>query len=536
MALISLTLVTPASTLQPANYLYLCLYSPYELAARRQGITMMDHASQAVKPNQRHLCARAILWLCCTLFLSACQDSQPLSLLEKIQHSGELVVATQTGPTTFYKSLDQFTGFEYELAQQFADFLGVKLRLVTFSNVGELLSAVESEKVHFAAAGITITPERAQNFRFSTSYQEASQTLVYKKKNGHPKNLDGLKGGKLIVLANSSHAESLARLKENHQNIQWEELEDGTVLDMLNMINDGKAQYTVLDSNLFDIHRDLFPELRSAFNVKDWEPLAWAFPPTQDMSLYLTAEQFFNKVEADGALEEQLERFYGHRSFDYVGARTFIKHRDTRLPSYEKDFKDAAKDLNVDWRLLAAIGYQESLWNPNAISPTGVRGLMMLTHKTAGEMGVKNRRDAQESISGGSHYFKKLYKRLPASIQEPHRTWFALAAYNTGYGHLQDARHLAKLQTLDPDNWFDVKKMLPLLKKPEYYTKTKYGYARGGAQSVVYVENIRRYYDTLVWANERDLIDSGLPSQHALAMNEYPINLKQTEKTTLQNL
>ena len=459
---------------------------------------------------------RALTLLILMVVLSACQPQK--SLLESIQRQGELVVATRVGPTTYYQELDQYTGFEYELSKQFADYLGVRLKVVTYKDLGELLSALKNGDVHFAAAGLTITKERAQEFRFTSPYQQVSQKVIYQKGTPKPSNVQELSQGSLVVIANSSHSEHLQRLNDNHNKITWSEKSNSTMLSMLNLVNGGQAAYTIVDSNVFDLHRDIFPELKSAFNIKDWEPLAWAFPPTADTTLYTAAENFFNKINEDGSLEEQKERFYGHRDFDYVGARTFIAHIDSRLSRYEEDFKNVANELDIDWRLLAAVGYQESLWNPNAISPTGVRGLMMLTQRTAKEMGISNRRDPKQSIDGGANYLKKLYNRLPKDISEPHRTWFALAAYNTGYGHVQDARILTKQQGKDHNNWFEVKTHLLLLKKREYYQHARHGYARGAGQSILYVKNIRRYYDSLVWATEKST-DHYVPvPQTSLAM------------------
>lgn len=459
---------------------------------------------------------QALAVLALALVLMACQPEK--SLLKSVQHQGELIVATRVGPTTYYQELDQYTGFEYELSKQFADYLGVRLKVVTYKDLGELLNDLKNGSVHYAAAGLTITKERAQEYRFTSPYQQVSQKVIYQKGTHKPHDINDLNDGSLVVMANSSHSEWLSRLNNNHNKITWTEKSNSTMLSMLNLVNDGQAAYTIVDSNIFDLHRSIFPELKSAFNIKDWEPIAWAFPPTPDTSLYAAAENFFNKINEDGSLEEQKERFYGHRGFDYVGARTFLAHMDSRLPRYEEDFKAIANELDIDWRLLAALGYQESLWNPNAISPTGVRGLMMLTQRTAKEMGIKNRRNAKQSITGGAGYFKKLYNRLPESIEEPHRTWFALAAYNTGFGHIQDARVLTEQKGANSDNWFDVKPHLMLLKKREYYKHARHGYARGAGQSILYVKNIRRYYDSLVWATEKSA-DRYIPApQTTLAM------------------
>lgn len=452
------------------------------------------------------------------LLVPACQPALPL--LEKVKQQGELIVATQTGPTMYYRELDRDTGFEFELAKSFADFLGVELKIRTFSDLGELLDAVRRGEVHVAAAGLTVTEQRSREFRFSSPYQQITQQLLYHSSQSRPDSIEDLIGKKLVVIANSSHSENLNQLKQQHPDLTWEEKHNRSALALLNMINDGQADYAVLDSNVFNTYRDVFPELRSSFEVKGPEPLAWAFSGSEDGSLFTMAELFFNDANESGALEELRIRFFGHREFDYVGARAFLSHLDSRLVKYEEPFKEVAKELNIDWRLLAAIGYQESLWNPNAISPTGVRGIMMLTLRTAKEMGVANRRDAEQSIDGGARYFKKLYKRLPVSVDEPNRTWFALAAYNVGYGHLMDARRLAKSDGLDPNNWFDVREKLPLLLKREHYSKTRHGYARSGAQSVAYVRNIRRYYDALVWATERDLNRYTPAPQNLVAMRD----------------
>ena len=297
------------------------------------------------------------------LGISACQ--QEVSLLESIKQRGELIVATQVGPTTYYAELDQYTGFEFELSKQFANYLGVQLKIITYKDLGELLNAVKLGQVHFAAAGLTITKERASDFRFTSPYQQVSQKVIYQKGTRKPNTIQDLAGEPLIVMANSSHSEHLRRLKDNHNHIEWKEKHNSSMLSMLNMVNDQQATFTVVDSNTFDLYRPIFPELKAAFNIKDWEPTAWAFPPTPDKSLYAAAERFFTKIKEDGSLEEQKVRFYGHRDFDYVGARTFIRHMDSRLPQYEEDFKTIANAIDVDWRLLAAIGYQESLWNPN---------------------------------------------------------------------------------------------------------------------------------------------------------------------------
>ena len=171
-------------------------------------------------------------------------------------------------------------------------------------------------------------------------------------------------------------------------------------------------------------------------------------------------------------------------------------------------FKQAADKYELDWKLLAAIGYQESHWDPEAVSPTGVKGLMMLTQVTADSMGVDNREDPKQSIPAGARYFKRLHKRLK-SIQEPDRTWFALAAYNVGYGHLLDARRIVRRQGGNPDRWVDIKEALPLLAQRKWFSQVPHGYARGW-EPVQYVSNVRNYLGTLNWLTLDQRFD-GMP-------------------------
>jgi membrane-bound lytic murein transglycosylase F len=169
----------------------------------------------------------------------------------------------------------------------------------------------------------------------------------------------------------------------------------------------------------------------------------------------------------------------------------------------------------MDWHLLAAVAYQESHWNPKAKSPTGVRGLMMLTLSTAKEMNVENRLDAAQSLKGGAAYLLKLKARLPQRILDPDRTLFALAAYNVGFGHLEDARVLTVRAGKNPDHWEDVRAHLPLLSKKEFYSTVKYGYARGG-EPVLYVDNIQ-YYKTYLQLYS-------LSRQDPVLDNEYEVD------------
>jgi len=388
------------------------------------------------------------------------------------------------------------------MAKMFADELGVELILLIPDSFDDLLKKISDNSAHIAAAGLTITKDREKIYRFGPAYQEISEQLVYNVENRRPKNLSQLDGGALEVVANSSHEEKLTYLKEEFPNLNWKSHHTLESEELLQMVSDNIIEYTIADSNELSLNQRFLINLRVAFDISEKQSLAWALPKTDDNSLYLEVLKFFKKIKENGELTRLIERNYGHvEDFDYVGTKIFRRHIETRLPRYQPFFEQAAAKYNLDWRLIAAMGYQESHWDPEAVSPTGVRGIMMLTLKTAKDLNIKDRLDPKSSIYGGAKYFKRTHKRINKKITEPDRTWMAMAAYNIGYYHLQDARQITRKLNKDPNRWIDVKQALPLLATKKWYKKTRYGYARGW-ESVQYVENIRSYYDILKWVDE----------------------------------
>jgi len=429
-------------------------------------------------------------------FLIACGDAQPH--LEKIRERGELLVISRYGPTTYYVKGDTLAGFEYELAQRFADFLNVRLKIITPDNLGDILDFIAQGKADIAAAGLTITPERKDLIRFGPVYQEVTQQLIYRQGIKRPKSLTKLADGNLEVVAHSSHVEQLNSHKEDIPDLNWTENHDLDSSGLLELVQLELIDYTISDSNEMAANRTLFPELRVAFDISEPQPLAWAMPLSEDGTLYKEMATFFELMEESGDLDRLIEKYYGHiRRFDYFDTRAIHRRILTHLPQYQSLFEKAAEKTGFDWRLLAAISYQESHWDPQAVSSTGVKGLMMLTQSTAKQMKIVDREDPEQSIQAGAAYLASIHERLPEDIAEPDKTWLALASYNIGLGHLEDARVLTEQNGGNPDLWSDVRKYLPLLSKRKWYSQTRHGYARGG-EPVRYIENIRRYYDILL--------------------------------------
>ncbi len=430
----------------------------------------------------------------------------PQNQLEKIKHSGILKVLTRIDPTTYYKNTDGYTGLESDLIKLFAEHLGVKVEFIIPNTFAEILTGIAENKADIAAAGLTITPHRAQKMRFSPSYYEITEQLIYRSGNPRPKNVANLTEGIIEVTEGTSHVNTLNDLKKTAPDLTWSVNRELDTNGLLYLVNEGLIDYTIADSNQVLLVRRYYPELNIAFNLTKPLQLAWAMGLSNDNSLFDEVARFFAHIKKNNTLAQLIEKHYGHAStLNYVDNCTFRQHRKSRLPLYQKYFAAAAEQYKIDWRLLAAIGYQESHWQDNAISPTGVEGIMMLTNDTANFLKIKNRKDPVQSIEGGARFFQQRIKLLDDTIPEPDRTWLALASYNVGMGHLYDARILTKQQGGDPDKWIDVKQYLPLLADEKWHRKTKYGYARGN-EPVQYVENIRGYYDLLVWLTEENQI------------------------------
>jgi membrane-bound lytic murein transglycosylase F len=450
--------------------------------------------------------------------------------LDRVVQRGELVVVSRNGPATYFEDKGGPAGFEYALASRFAEELGVKLRMEVRQDIGDILQSIRRGQADFAAAGLTITPVRQESFRFSLPYADIQSQVIYLSGTSRPREVADLYNKRLVVLAHSSHAEGLRQLQSEYPDLRWEEIGDAEPQDLMDMVTSGTATFALLDSNEFVAIRSFYPKLRVGFDIAAEGQLAWVFSLNRASDrLRLKADAFFAAIHADGSLEQLKEQHFGHAwGVTQVDSQTFSRRMRNRLPKYESKIRATADEYQLDWHMLAAIAYQESHWNPYARSPTGVRGMMMLTLNTALEMGVENRLDPTQSLRGGARYFKKIMRLLPGDIHEPDRTWFALAAYNIGRGHLEDARVITERQGGDAHLWADVKQRLPLLQKSKYYRRTKHGYARG-SEPVTYVKNIRHYYNILAW---QDINKNSPPAP--ISVDEFlPDILKTTRLSVL---
>ena len=445
---------------------------------------------------------RVLLIIILASLIGTC--STPPPLLDQILETGELRVVTRSSPTSYSISPDGPTGPEYDLVRAFAEELGVTLLMESVDSVSEIIPLILSGQAHMAAAGLTVTDSRREYLHFGHPYESVDVHLIYKLGTGRPRSIEDILDRSIEIVASSSHVDILEELKLDYPELTWTENADVEFADLLTKVAMGEVDLTVADSPDFNIQRHFYPDLRVALDLYVDDQIAWAFPRRNADSLLSRADDFLISADRAGMLDRVHDRYYGHtKKYDYVGTRNFIRHYESRLPRYRAMFEQAGEEWGVDWRLLAAIGYQESHWRAGAVSPTGVRGIMMLTEATADYLGIDDREDPANSIAGGAQYFARQTERVADTVGEPDRTWMALASYNVGFNHVKDARMIVEWQGGDPDTWIDLSAALPLLAQRKWYSQVPYGYARGW-EPVLYVNNIRAYYNILIWLTEQE--------------------------------
>lgn len=420
--------------------------------------------------------------------------------LQEIRDSGVLHVLMRNSPTTYFEDRLGPAGFEYELAERFAKHLGVQLQIETQPSIDGIYENLQRGRADMAAAGLAVTPKRSQEVQFGPGYLDIEPLVLTHNDSLTPSVLSDLRNARVHVLAGSNAAEYLQAHRETIPDLQWQESKDLETIDLLEQLDNREIDATIIDSNEYAANKAFYREVRIAFKLGTSAQLAWAFAKDpRNQRLLQEANKFFEQMKANGELSQLIERYYTTSADnDRYDVDTFTTNLQKTLPKYQDIFEQVAEDFDMDWRLLAAISYAESEWKPTATSPTGVRGMMMLTNATAKEVGVTNRIDPLQSLRGGARYLKSILQDLPKNITDDDRLWFALATYNIGYGHVQDARIIAERLGKDPNKWADLKETLPLLQKSQYYEKTKNGYARG-REPVRYVQNVRYYYNLLTW-------------------------------------
>jgi membrane-bound lytic murein transglycosylase F len=422
---------------------------------------------------------------------------EPAKPVPPIAQAGELVVLTVNGPATYFEDAQGLpSGFEYDLVTLFARELGVKATWIVTDNPANVDRILRAKGAHLAAAALPRHFDFPGGLAWGPSYFTTQHEIVGRTSEPKPRSLEQIAGKRIGVIDESVGDYLLSAIPKLNVPIERLPPETSTA-DLLGAVAKGDLDYALVESNRFTLARRFFPQIDVAFNVGKPLEYAWLVSAVDKKRILAAAGPFFERLRKDGTLKRLVDRYYGHAAkFTAIDSEALLEKIGTQLPRLRPYFEEAERVSGIDWRLIAAIGYQESHWDASATSPTGVRGLMMLTDETADRLQVKNRLDPRESILGGARYFALLKESIQARIPEPDRTFLALGAYNQGIGHLEDARIVAQKSGFNPDKWQDVRQVLPRLADPDTFQALQHGYARG-FEAVQFVDSVRNYYDIL---------------------------------------
>ena len=460
--------------------------------------------------------------------------SQPPSALEQLTFRGELqavLVERPLGRSELFPAAGR-DQLDLALLYGFAEELGVRLQLTRVDDAATAHRLLRERRVDLAA-GLLVDPHDPRIER-GPQILSVQHVLVYWRGNDRGSTLSSLfevpAGARIGVTAQAPVPEALAQplagevihasgdLDPHPDNGDGggaggnpgaradnpaapappEILSHANADALRRALQSGEIDFALMNALEHRRLRRMHPQLRTAYEPGRAGEVTWLFPSGFDRSLISAAEDYIERLRGNRDLDLMVDRYLGHLEIhNLFETIAFARHIEQRMNRFLGLFKEAGRQYDLDWRFIAAVAYQESHWDPDAVSPTGVRGLMMLTRATASDLGVRDRTDPAESVDGGARYLAQLHERLPAEIPEPDRTWMTLASYNVGLGHVYDARRLAVANGDDPNRWLDVMQWLPRLAEPEWYQRTRFGYARGW-EPVHYVQNIRSYYDKLM--------------------------------------
>lgn len=437
-----------------------------------------------------------LLWTAATVYLLLpVVGSHRFVTLHKVLKTGELRIITRYSPHSYYTYRDQPMGFEYDLASEFATFLGVELKVVISDNWDTMVEQLNGGQGAIIAASMPVSAKREKQVAFSNGYMEIQPHLITNRSQRRINRLDQLTDKTVHISANADYMDPLAQIRDGGIDVDVRLNPNQPTEELIRWVAEGTVDYTVAQSHIALLNRRHYPDALTSVPLGEPQWLAWAAAPRAE-ALLAKMNQFFEQIMEDGRFDQIYARYYGDiHEFDYVDLRTFHRRVNSRLSRYSPFIKEAAKKHGFDWRLIAAQIYQESHLYPWATSTAGAKGLMQLLPSTAESLGVSDIYNPVENIDAGVRHMRNLYNQFK-EIEGQDRLLISLAAYNTGIGHLQDAQRLAVKLGLDPNKWVSLSKTLPMLKFRKYYKDAKHGYCRGD-EPVAYIKQIQIYYDIL---------------------------------------
>ncbi len=431
--------------------------------------------------------------------------------LEQIKKDGKLNVITTYSSTSYFLYKGQIMGYEYELLKRFAEHLGVELNIVISNNIDTMYRELINHKVDLIAHGLTITEERKKSVKFSEYLYLTHQVLVQKKPDNWRKikwsklqsslkhDVIDLIGDTVSVRDKSSYIKRLANLSEEMGGqIYIDTLPANLSTDkIIEMVAEGEIKYTVADNNIASINESYYPILDIDVPVSFSQRISWALRPDSP-NLEKVLNDWIKEMKKETVYYVIYNKYFkNERGFRNREKSDYLSLNENKISKYDDIIKTYAEAINWDWRLLAALIYQESRFEPNANSWAGAHGLMQIMPATAKSLGVTNRHHPEQSVKGGTKYLDMLWKRFDAVEDSVQRIKFTMAAYNCGYSHVVDAQNLAKVEGFNEIIWDkNVAEMILKLSNREYFTKPfiKYGYVRG-REPYNYVDQIFKRYE-----------------------------------------
>ncbi|KUJ84290.1 hypothetical protein AVO43_00860 [Microbulbifer sp. ZGT114] len=412
-----------------------------------------------------------------------------------IKKSGVLRFATYNGPTSYYIWRGTLRGFDYAMAKAFADKHKLELQVIVVPYEEDLVDWVAQGKADIGGASTTITEQRRKKgVDFSEPFIETPQNIISNRKQPQIAALGDLAGRTIVLRAYSSFIETARTLKENGLDVEIQIAPpEESFAEVLNKVAAGEYDATIEDGYIAEMQAALRPDLQIGLQVSDPLPQAWMVKKGNS-DLLKQVDRFMRRFSRGKEFDRLVAAYFkpDKHLVQRVSARA-VPGED--LSPFDELVKKNSLKRDFDWRLITAQMWQESNFNPKAVSPVGAQGLLQVMPRTGADMGFPPPLfEPDRNIEAGVKYMEWIRNRFKDPIPLSEKLWFTLASYNAGLGHVYDAQRLAAELGLDPEKWFDnVEVAMLKLSEPRYFEKARYGYARG-SEPVAYVRKISKLY------------------------------------------
>ncbi len=424
----------------------------------------------------------------------------------RVKKTKTLKVLTHNNSTSYFIYKGKPMGFHYDLAKNLAKQNGWKLKITVEDDLQKAIELLNNEEFDLIAMDITKTKKRKSKIYFTNQIGYTKQVLVQRKKRGRKKTdsakyitkIGELTHKKIYIQKGTVFKKNLLHIRDISLT-DFEIIEDSnhTMEELILMVSSGQIDYTVCDKRVAEANATYDSRIDYSLNLSVEQKLAWAVPIGEDSLLNIINNWLthFIKSKRFAVLEK---KYFKTKKKSFYTDKDYLPIRGGKLSPYDDLIKKYSKKIGWDWRLLTAVIYHESRFNPNANSWAGAVGLMQLMPSPAKKFGCKNLYDPEQNISAGTKYLKYLENKFDSTtVSHEDRIKFALAAYNAGLGHILDAQKLAKKNNKNSNSWSNnVDTFIVLKSNPKYYKDpvVKYGYCRG-KQTFKYVEDIFYLYD-----------------------------------------